>query len=382
MSETSTPAAGLFLGMISGTSADGIDAALVRFEAGAPTRCELVLGRTYAWDAALRERLVALGQGGDARSLEELGTLDIQTAEAFAAAAQALLAEAGVAASAVAAIGSHGQTVRHRPAGAAYDGRHPFTWQIGDGAVIAERSGIATVADFRRRDVAAGGHGAPLMPAFHAALLGSPAQDRAALNLGGIANFTLLPARGEVRGFDTGPANCLMDAWALRHLGQAFDDDGAFAAQGRVDVDLLARLLDEPWFALAPPKSTGREQFHLAWVEARLRGGERPQDVQATLLELSAVSIVQALRAQQPATQRVLACGGGVRNRALLARLAALLPEAVVETTAAYGLDPDFVEAMGFAWLARQTLAGLPGNLPSVTGACGLRVLGTVHPAA
>lgn len=383
MSDAPAPCAGLFLGLISGTSADGIDAALVRFEAGAaPTRCELVLGRTYAWDAALCERLVALGQGGDARSLEELGTLDIQTAEAFAEAARALLDEAGVAAAEVAAIGSHGQTVRHRPAGAGFDGRHPFTWQIGDGAVIAERSGIATVADFRRRDVAAGGHGAPLMPAFHAALLGSAEEDRAALNLGGIANFTLLPARGEVRGFDTGPANCLMDAWALRHLGQAFDADGAFAAQGRVDAALLARLLDEPWFALAPPKSTGREQFHLDWVDARLGGGERPQDVQATLLELSAVTIAQALRAQQPATRRVLACGGGVRNGALLARLAALLPQATVETTAAYGLDPDFVEAMGFAWLARQTLAGLPGNLPSVTGARGLRVLGTVHPAA
>lgn len=376
-----TPVSGLFLGLISGTSADGIDAALVRFETGAaPTHCELLLGRTYAWDDALRERLVALGQGGDARSLEELGTLDIQVAEAFAEAARALIDEAGVAASEVVAIGSHGQTVRHRPAGARYDGRHPFTWQIGDGSVIAERSGIVTVADFRRRDVAAGGHGAPLMPAFHAALLHSPEEDRAALNLGGIANFTLLPARGEVRGFDTGPANCLMDAWALRHLGQAFDADGAFAAQGSIDAALLARLLDEPWFAQPPPKSTGREQFQLDWVQARLSGGERPQDVQATLLELSAVTIAEALRAHQPATRRVLVCGGGVRNTALLDRLAAQLPGVVIESTAVFGLDPDFVEAMGFAWLARQTLAGLPGNLPSVTGARGLRVLGTVHP--
>ena len=381
--DVSKPSSGLYLGLISGTSADGIDAALVRFQAGAePTRCELVLGRTYAWNEALRERLVALGQGGDARSLEELGTLDIQVAEAFADAARALIDEAGVSAGDVRAIGSHGQTVRHRPAGARYDGQHPFTWQIGDGAVIAERSGIATVADFRRRDVAAGGHGAPLMPAFHAALLHSPDQDRAALNLGGIANFTLLPARGEVRGFDTGPANCLMDAWALRHLGQAFDADGAFAAQGQIDTALLARLLDEPWFAQPPPKSTGREQFRLAWVQSRLSGGERPQDVQASLLELSAITIADALRAHQPATKRVLVCGGGVRNRALLDRLAAQLPGVVVESTAAFGLDPDFVEAMGFAWLARQTVAGLPGNLPSVTGARGLRVLGTVHPAA
>ena len=377
-----TPLSGLYLGLISGTSADGIDAALVRFGDGAaPTRCELVLGRTYPWQDALRERLVALGQGGDARSLEELGTLDVQVAEAFAEAALSLIGEAGVAASQVAAIGSHGQTVRHRPAGAGYDGRHPFTWQIGDGAVIAERSGIATVADFRRRDVAAGGHGAPLMPAFHAALLHSDAEDRAALNLGGIANFTLLPAHGEVRGFDTGPANCLMDAWALRHLGTAFDADGAFAARGTVDAGLLARLLDEPWFALPPPKSTGREQFHLSWVEARLSGAQAPQDVQATLLELSAITAADALRAHQPATKRVLACGGGVRNRALLERIAAHLPGVAVESTAPYGLDPDFVEAMGFAWLARQTLAGQPGNLPSVTGAAGPRVLGAVYPA-
>ncbi len=377
------PDEGLYLGLISGTSADGIDAALVRFEAGAaPTRCTLALGRTYPWAPALRERLVALGQGADARSLEELGTLDSQVAEAFAEAALALVEEAGLRPADIAAIGSHGQTVRHRPAGAAGDGRHPFTWQIGDGAAIAERSGIATVADFRRRDVAAGGQGAPLMPAFHAALLHSPQEDRAALNLGGIANFTLLPAQGEVRGFDTGPANCLLDAWALRHLGTPYDADGAFAAQGEVDAALLARLLDEPWFDLPPPKSTGREQFHLAWLEQRLGGGERAQDVQATLLELSAATIADALRAHQPDTRRVLACGGGVRNAALLRRLAVRLPGVALESTAAYGLDPDFVEAMGFAWLARQTLAGLPGNLPSVTGARGPRVLGTLHPAA
>ncbi|HET6397787.1 MAG TPA: anhydro-N-acetylmuramic acid kinase, partial [Pseudoxanthomonas sp.] len=273
-------------------------------------------------------------------------------------------------------IGSHGQTVRHRPGGEA-----PFTLQIGDGNVIAERSGIATVADFRRRDVAAGGHGAPLVPAFHAALLHSESEDRAVLNLGGIGNYTLLPRQGPVRGFDTGPANALLDAWCQRHTGAAFDADGAFAAGGTVDEALLARLLDEPWFALPPPKSTGREQFHLDWVQARLRGGESPADVQATLLELSAATAADALRAHQPRTARVLACGGGVRNPVLMRRLAARLPGVAVESTAAHGLDPDFVEAMAFAWLARQTLAGLPGNLPAVTGARGPRVLGVVHPA-
>jgi anhydro-N-acetylmuramic acid kinase len=315
------------------------------------------------------------------RSIEELGTLDVQIAEAFAEAAMQLLDQAGVTAAAVRALGSHGQTVRHRPAGACFDGRHPFTMQLGDGNVIAERSGIPTVADFRRRDVAAGGHGAPLVPAFHDALLHSPDEDRAVLNLGGIANFTLLPAVGDVRGFDTGPANALMDAWCERHRGQPFDADGAFAAQGAVDAGLLARLLDEPWFALAPPKSSGREQFHLDWVQSRLAGDERAQDVQATLLELTATTVVEALSAHQPTTRRVLACGGGVRNTRLLDRIAARLPGMVVESTAAHGLDPEFVEAMAFAWLARQTLAGLPGNVPSVTGARGPRVLGVVYPA-
>ena len=363
----------LFLGLISGTSADGIDVALVDFAGDA---CRLVLGRTYPWEAVIRDRLVALGQGGDATSLDELGGLDVQVAQAFSDAARHLLHEAGIDAAQVRALGSHGQTVRHRPQQAL-----PFTWQLGDGNVIAERSGITTVADFRRRDVAAGGQGAPLVPAFHAALLHSPDEDRAVLNLGGIANFTLLPARGDVRGFDTGPANALLDAWCALHTGRSFDADGAFARKGRVDDTLLARLLDEPWFALPPPKSSGREQFHLAWLKPRLRGGERAEDVQATLLELSAASIAEALRATQPQTRRVLACGGGVHNPRLLQRIAARLPDAVVESTAAHGLDPDFVEAMAFAWLARETLAGRPGNLPAVTGARGLRVLGVVHPA-
>ena len=372
---------GLFLGLISGTSADGIDVALVRFEDGTRLRCELVAAHTAPWDDALRTRLVELGQGGDARSLDELATLDVRIAEAFAAAANQLVEHAGVPAHEVRALGSHGQTVRHRPAGAAFDGQHPFTWQLGDGNVIAERTGIATVADFRRRDIAAGGQGAPLVPAFHAALLHDAGEDRAVLNLGGIANYTLLPAQGEVRGFDTGPANALLDAWCALHTGRAFDANGAFAREGRIDEALLARLLDEAWFALPPPKSSGREQFQLAWVQARLSGNEAPADVQATLLELTAVTVTDALRAQQPGTRRVLACGGGVRNGLLMERTAARLPGVAVESTAAYGLDADFVEAMAFAWLARQTLRGLPGNLPAVTGARGPRVLGTIYPA-
>lgn len=373
----------LFLGLISGTSADGIDAALVRFGGdGNDSRCELVHGRTYAWPEAVRARLIALGQGAAIDSIDEIGTLDVHIGERFAAAALELAGEAGIAASRVRAIGSHGQTVRHRPAGAGFDGIHPFTMQLGDAHVIAERSGITTVADFRRRDVAAGGHGAPLLPALHNALLHSAHEDRAVLNLGGIANFTLLPQRGDVRGFDTGPANALMDAWCARHTGRAFDAGGDFAAQGRCDPRLLRRLLDEPWFALPPPKSTGREVFHLDWVQARLQGDETPADVQATLLELTAASVADALRTQQPGTRRVLACGGGVHNVRLLQRIAAHLPQVVVESTAAHGVDPDFVEAMGFAWLARQALSGSPGNLPSVTGARGPRVLGVVYPRA
>ena len=364
----------LFIGLISGTSADGIDAALVEFGGAQPAR--LRLGRTLPWEPALRERLVALGQGGDC-TLDELGALDAQVGLAFADAALALLDEAGVAASAVRAIGSHGQTIRHRP-GAAI----PFTMQIGDANRIAERTGICTVGDLRRRDVAAGGHGAPLLPALHAALLADAGEARAVLNLGGIANLTLLPAGGgDVRGFDTGPANALLDAWCERHLGHGYDAGGAWAAGGAVDDALLARLLDEAWFAQPPPKSSGREQFHLGWLEPRLRGGEAPADVQRTLLELTAASVADALRAQQPGTRRVMVCGGGVHNPLLLDRLRARLPGVVVESTAAHGVDPDFVEAMGFAWFARETLAGRPGNVPSVTGARGPRVLGAIHPA-
>jgi anhydro-N-acetylmuramic acid kinase len=378
MTDTAASVDHLYLGLISGTSADGIDAALVRFADGdAHARCELVSGNTYRWDDAIRTRLVELGQGGDCTSLDEVGSLDVQIAQAFADAALALLDAAGVAPAQVRAVGSHGQTVRHRPESA-----FPFTMQLGDGNVIAERTGITTIADFRRRDVAAGGHGAPLLPALHAALLHAPGEERAVLNLGGIANLTLLPKHGVVRGFDTGPANALLDAWCARHTGAPFDADGAFAASGRVDDVLLAALLGEPWFALAPPKSTGREQFHLAWLQARLGDVPRaPQDVQATLLELTATSVAMALRTTQAGTTRLLVCGGGVHNPLLLRRIGARLPGTIVESTATQGVDPDFVEAMGFAWLARETLALRPGNLPAVTGARGPRVLGAIHPA-
>lgn len=370
----------LYVGLMSGTSADGIDAALVDFADPASPR--LLAAHASPWPQALRERLVELGQSGQSLTLDELGELNSRIATGFAGAVEGLLAAAAVAPGQVAAIGSHGQTVRHRPLGRGGDGTFPFTLQLDDASLLAERTGIAVVADFRRRDVAAGGHGAPLLPALHAALLGGAGEDRAVLNLGGIGNLTLLPgASGDVRGFDTGPANALMDAWCRRHTGQGFDRGGTFAAGGRVDEALLQRLLADPWFALPPPRSTGRDQFHLGWVDASLSGGESPADVQATLLALTVRTVADALQATQPATARVIACGGGVHNPVLMGALARAMPGRTLESSAAHGLDPDFVEAMGFAWLARQTALGLPGNLPSVTGAAGPRILGGIYPA-
>lgn len=360
---------GLFLGLISGTSVDGIDAALVRFSP-AP---QVLFGRTYPLPAALADEVLRLSQAEARITLDEAGRLDTRLGQAFAAAALQALADSGTLARDVTAIGSHGQTLRHDPRGDA-----PFTLQLGDANVIAERTGITTVADFRRRDVAAGGHGAPLMPAFHAAVLRAEHEDRAVLNLGGIANLTLMPRDGVVRGFDTGPANGLMDAWCLEHRGQPYDHDAAFAREGRVDETLLAALMADPWFALPPPKSTGRDQFQLQWLRARL-GGQSPADVQATLCELSAATVADALRREQPGCARLLACGGGAHNPLLMQRLAARLPGVAVASTASVGVDPDFVEAAGFAWLARETLAGRPGNLPAVTGAAGPRVLGAVY---
>ncbi|CCF69284.1 anhydro-N-acetylmuramic acid kinase [Xanthomonas citri pv. punicae str. LMG 859] len=367
----------MYLGLMSGTSADGIDAALVRFADDTHRRCELVAGTTVAWEPQLRETLVALGQGAETVAIDALGQLDAQVGLAFAAAANQLIGDSGVERRQIRAIGSHGQTIRHRP-----NASPAFTWQIGDASRIAEHTGITTVADFRRRDVAAGGQGAPLMPAFHLAMLGAGDEDRAVLNLGGIGNLTLIPRDGAVRGFDTGPANALLDSWCQRHHGTPFDADGAFAASGRVDAASLQALLADPWFALPPPKSTGREQFHLDWaVQAMGNARLDAADVQATLLELTAASVADALLRLQPTTRRVLVCGGGVRNPVLLARLAARLPGAMVESSARYGLDPDYLEAMGFAWLAAELLAGRAANLPSVTGAAGPRLLGAIYPA-
>ena len=365
-------ASALYLGLISGTSADGIDAALVSFEQGTP---QLRGALTHPWPAPLRDRVLAVAQDLQAFDLDAFGRLDVAIGRHFAEAAQQLLATSGTPAAAVRAIGSHGQTVRHRPGGEA-----PFTLQLGDATVIAERCGIDVVADFRRADVAAGGQGAPLLPALHAMLLGRPGHARVVLNLGGIANITVLGADGKVLGFDTGPANGLLDAWCLQHVGEPFDRDGAFAARGQVNPALLEALLGDTYFALAPPKSTGREHFHLAWL-ARQPGVQAlaPADVQATLLELTVRSVTAAIEAHAPGAEDVLVCGGGVHNPLLMQRLTDSLAPRQVGSTAAHGIDPDYLEATAFAWLARQRVLGLPGNLPAVTGARGRRVLGALY---
>jgi anhydro-N-acetylmuramic acid kinase len=364
----------LFVGLISGTSADGIDAALVRFE----PRAQVLAALTHPYPADLRAEIIALSRGDAAVALDHIAALDVRIGIAFADAARALLAVAGTAPDSITAIGSHGQTLRHRPRA-----NPPNTLQLGDPSTIAERCRIAVVADFRRRDVAAGGQGAPLAPAFHAATLRVPHEDRAVLNLGGIANLTLLPAAPDapVLGFDTGPASCLIDATAQREFGVPCDRDGAHARSGRVDSALLERCLAYEYFDRGPPKSTGREEFDLAWLNAHGPLPQRAEDLLATLTELTAASVAAAVRRLAPQPARVIACGGGVHNTFLMQRLASALAPTLLETTAAHGIDPDFVEAALFAWLARESLAGRPGNLPSVTGAAGARVLGAIYPA-
>jgi anhydro-N-acetylmuramic acid kinase len=361
-------ASALYLGLISGTSVDGVDAVLARFE----PRTEVLAARTFPWPVELQQRIVALARDSAHMRLDEFGDLDARAAGCFADAALALLEQVAVEPFAVRAIGSHGQTVCHRPRA-----KPPFTLQIGDPAVIAERTGIDVVADFRRADVAAGGQGAPLLPILHQALFGTDDIARVVLNLGGIANVTVLAPGRPVLGFDTGPSNCLLDAWAARHLGLPRDENGAWAATGQIDTQLLARLLDDPYFAARPPKSTGREHFNLDWLDRRV-GDTATADVQATLLALSTRSIADAVAVHAPGTVEVLACGGGVHNASLMSALGEALGSAHLRSTAELGIDPDFVEATAFAWLARQRLLELPGNLPSVTGARGPRVLGVL----
>jgi anhydro-N-acetylmuramic acid kinase len=362
---------GLYIGLISGTSMDAIDAVLVDFGA---SPLHLIASSATAFEPALKRRIAHILDSPESVDLDEIGQIEVELARAFALATLALLQDAGIGAGRVTAIGSHGQTLRHRP-----DLPTPFTWQIGDPNTLCEMTGITVVADFRRRDVAAGGQGAPLLPVFHDQVFRSESEDRVIANLGGIANITILRRDTTVTGFDTGPANRLLDAWISQQQGKDFDAGGAWASTGRCDDTLLQELLNEPYLSLAPPKSTGRELFNLPWLNSKLGlFSRRPQDVQATLQQFTAVTIAAAVRKHAPGAA-LYVCGGGARNAALLESLAQLVAPNPVASTAALGLDPDYVEAVAFAWFGRRTLEGLTSSAGSVTGAAGARILGGVY---
>lgn len=360
----------LYVGLMSGTSLDGVDAVLADFS----QRPFRIVAHAHAdFDPGLRQSLLALNTAGF-DEIDRAGQLGTILARLYAHAVDLVLMRAGVTSAEVRAIGCHGQTVRHRP-------EHGFTVQIGNPSLLAELSGIAVAADFRSRDMAAGGQGAPLVPAFHAITFGNPSEDRVVANVGGIANVTLLPARGPVLGFDTGPGNCLMDLWALRHLGKPYDAGGEWAGGGRPIPALLEKLLAEPFFSLPPPRSSGRELFNAEWFGRHLDPAWRPQDVQATLLEVTAETICRAVESELPSAARLIVCGGGALNGALMRRLGERLAPRAVEPSALHGLPEDQVEAAAFAWLAQCAVEGRPGNLPGVTGAKGPRVLGAIYPA-
>lgn len=363
----------LYIGLISGTSVDGIDSVLAEIgDSGIALRA--VRSHPYPDDlaSAIRNAIAA----PERCDVDSVGELDTRVGEAFRDAVAALLDDAHVPTDDVRAIGSHGQTLRHRP-----DAEHRFTLQIGNPAVIATGSGIDTVADFRRADVALGGQGAPLVPPFHDWLLRKPGTARVVANLGGIANLTILGAGAEpVTGFDTGPANTLLDAWIRRIKDRPYDAEGDWARSGTVDEALLDRLLSDPYFGRPAPKSTGPEHFNLDWVARAGTDGIDPADVQATLVELTAVSIARAIAQAAPSARELIVCGGGAHNSYLLERLGARLPDVVIRSTDPFGIAPDWIEASAFAWLAERYVGGRSGNLPSVTGASRATILGALYP--
>ncbi|WP_460149748.1 anhydro-N-acetylmuramic acid kinase [Pseudomonas sp. S3_A03] len=361
----------LYIGVMSGTSLDGLDIALIEQDSA----IKLIATHYTPMPDTLRAELLSLCASGP----DEIARSAIAQQRWVRLAADginALLIQQKLKPQAIRAIGSHGQTIRHEPA-------RGFTVQIGNPALLTELTGITVVSDFRSRDVAAGGQGAPLVPAFHEALFGESTGNRAVLNVGGFSNLSLIETDKPVAGFDCGPGNVLLDAWIHRQRGEHFDRDGQWAGSGKVEPQLLSTLLSDPFFLTKGPKSTGREVFNLHWLQQHL--GQlpafQPENVQATLLELTAQTIVESLKTAQSETQTLLVCGGGAHNTTLMNRLAALLPSTQVSSTAAYGVDPDWVEAMAFAWLAHCCLEGIAANRPSVTGARGLRVLGAIYPA-
>lgn len=368
----------LYAGLMSGTSMDGIDAVLCEFEGSRFVRTRARLP-TRQYPQALRERLLHLQRAKPAIPIADFCELDNAVGRLFGEAARDLAKAAGITPAAIRALGAHGQTVFHDPGGVG------SSLQLGNPGLIAAVSGIDTVADFRRADIAHGGQGAPLVPAFHRAVFGDAGEERCVLNIGGIANVSLLTAdpEGRVLGFDTGPGNGLMDEWIERHHQRAYDADGAWAASGRVHAPLLQALLSDEYFRRPPPKSTGRDAFNLAWLERLYRGLKSlsPADVQRSLCEFTAASIARAISEHAPTCRRVLVCGGGARNPLLMDRLRASLPTTAVEPTDASGLPASDVEAAAFAWLAMCRIEGLPGNLPSVTGARRSVVLGGLYRA-
>ncbi|MEN8206605.1 MAG: anhydro-N-acetylmuramic acid kinase [Pseudomonadota bacterium] len=364
--------ADLFIGLMSGTSMDGIDAALVDLSSTRPT---IIATHSHAYPVALHQRLDAALELDNPLNVD-LTELDIHVGGAFAEATNALLSESGATPDAVVAIGSHGQTIRHEP-----EAVTPYSLQIGNAETLATQTGIDVIADFRRADIEAGGQGAPLAPAFHKAVFSSEAENRVALNIGGIANITTLPADTAiaVTGFDTGPGNTLMDYWVQQHLDTTMDIDGLWAAAGNVYNTLLTRMLTDPYFTLPPPKSSGREYFNENWLLKYTTSYPiSAQSIQTTLCELTAQSIATAIRSHAADTQRVIVCGGGVHNRHLMARLKANLKDIPVDSSMTHGVDPDWVEAAAFAWLAKRRLDERPGNIPAVTGANQAVLLGDI----
>ena len=360
----------LYIGLMSGTSLDGVDAVLADFSS---PRFRVVAHAHVAFDAGLRESLLALSVPGF-DEIERAGRLGLILAQEYAHAVDLVLLRAGVTAKEICATGCHGQTIRHRP-------EQGYTVQISNPALLAELTKITVVADFRSRDMAAGGQGAPLVPAFHAVAFGDSMEDRAVANIGGIANITLLPRGTPVLGFDTGPGNCLLDAWVQRHRKTPLDAAGAWAAGATPLRSLLDRMLEEPFFFLPPPKSSGRELFNMDWLGKHLNGSEDPRAVQATLLELTVESVSRSVEVATPTVSRLIVCGGGAYNDALMRRLGERLAPHAVDNSAVHGVPADQVEAIAFAWLAQRAVTGKTGNLPEVTGAGGHRILGAIYPA-
>ena len=363
----------LYIGLISGTSIDGIDAALVDFSNGKSSLIDFFF---HPFSRELREKIQALSQAEQPVLLKNYGNLDAQLGCLFAETALSLLDKAGIPADQILAIGSHGQTVYHDP-GKDYS----FSLQIGDPNRIAQLTGITTIADFRRRDMAVGGEGAPLVPAFHQAVFADKDQSRTIVNIGGIANITVL-ANNTVIGFDTGPGNTLLDYWHQKHRNQPYDPNGDWGASGQVDARLLEILKADEYFKAPPPKSTGKEYFSSDWLNQKIESlpvSLPAENVQATLCQLTADSIADAILAYAPDTELTLVCGGGIHNRLLIKLLNQNLGGAVV-STAMLGINPDHVEACAFAWLARQTYNNLPGNLCTVTGAKSPVILGGIYP--